>query len=181
MYVKFLNNEWVLGWKVGIDEMGFFFVFYIEYFRQFLEFFKNLYCIIMIIFEDQNDSDDEILNFLNQKILLLEKGDKKVEYGRYDQFGQFEMSEILIQMNNGNLIEEFIQRFWIGFLVNVLSFKILCIIWRIVLIVCGIFLGVLFCGGFFFICVYSFGYIYRVLGIIMGVVFFLVLIGVVGS
>lgn len=59
--------------------MGFFFVFYIEYFRQFLEFFKNLYCIIMIIFEDQNDSDDEILNFLKQKILLLEKGDKKVE------------------------------------------------------------------------------------------------------
>lgn len=79
MYVKFLNNEWVLGWKVGIDEMGFFFVFYIEYFRQFLEFFKNLYCIIMIIFEDQNDSDDEILNVLKQKILLLEKGDKKVE------------------------------------------------------------------------------------------------------
>lgn len=79
MYVKFLNNEWVLGWKVGIDEMGFFFVFYIEYFRQFLEFFKNLYCIIMIIFEDQNDSDDEILDFVKQKILLLEKGDKKVE------------------------------------------------------------------------------------------------------
>lgn len=79
MYVKFLNNEWVLGWKVGIDEMGFFFVFYIEYFRQFLEFFRNLYCIIMIIFEDQNDSDDEILNVLKQKILLLEKGDKKVE------------------------------------------------------------------------------------------------------
>lgn len=79
MYVKFLNNEWVLGWKVGIDEMGFFFVFYIEYFRQFLEFFKNLYCIIMIIFEDQNDSDDEILNVLKQKILLLEKGEKKVE------------------------------------------------------------------------------------------------------
>lgn len=79
MYVKFLNNEWVLGWKVGIDEMGFFFVFYIEYFRQFLEFFRNLYCIIMIIFEDQNDSDDEILNVLKQKILLLEKGEKKVE------------------------------------------------------------------------------------------------------
>lgn len=79
MYVKFLNNEWVLGWKVGIDEMGFFFVFYIEYFRQFLEFFKNLYCIIMIIFEDQNGSDDEILNVLKQKILLLEKGEKKVE------------------------------------------------------------------------------------------------------
>lgn len=79
MYVKFLNNEWVLGWKVGIDEMGFFFVFYIEYFRQFLEFFKNLYCIIMIIFEDQNDCDGEILNVLKQKILLLEKGDKKVE------------------------------------------------------------------------------------------------------
>lgn len=79
MYVKFLNKEWVLGWKVGIDEMGFFFVFYIEYFRQFLEFFRNLYCIIMIIFEDQNDSDDEILDFVKQKILLLEKGDKKVE------------------------------------------------------------------------------------------------------
>lgn len=180
-HVKPLNNEWALGRKVGTDETGFFPVSYTEYSRQSPELPKNPHRTTMIIPEDQNDSDDETPNVLKQKTPLPEKGDKKAEQGRYDQPGQFEMSEIPIQTNNGNLIEELSQRLRTGFPVNALSPKTSRIIRRIVLMVCGILLGALFCGGLFSICVYSFGYTYRVSGIITGVAFLLVLIGAVGS
>lgn len=205
-HVKPLNKEWALGRNVRTDETGFFPVSYTEYSSQSPELPRKPHRTTLILAEDQNDSDDETIddktpNLLKQKTPMLKKGDgdinlaagytsplikaksyhKKAEQRKYDQPGQLEMNEEALQTNTGNLIEELTQRLRTGFPINALSPKTSRIIRRIVLMVCGILLGALFCGGLFSICVFSFGYTYKVSGIITGVAFLLVLIGAVGS
>ena len=167
-HVKPLNNGWAYGRNARTKETGFFPMSFTKQGRFAStkqgkpELPNSSHRTTMILSGEQSDSDEN----------------ESHKEGR-NALRELEMNEDILQKNTRTLIGELTSRLQNG--IPLLSPRTASLIRRIVLAVCGVLLGALFCGALFSICVFSFKYSYRTSGIITGVVFLLVLIGVAGS
>ncbi|XP_061188688.1 DC-STAMP domain-containing protein 2-like [Saccostrea echinata] len=184
-HVKVLNKEWALGRNTRTKKTGCFPISFIEYdqslwnrfsFNQNPKLPKTSHRTTIIEAADSDESDDnnEDKNISNdtQKTLPAEENQHPSHYT---------INEEILQKNTRALIDELKLRLQSKNPTRSMSYRTQSLIRRIIVAVCGILLGAILCGALFSICLFSFGYTYKVSGIVTGTVFLLVLIGVGGS
>ncbi|XP_062579679.1 DC-STAMP domain-containing protein 2-like [Saccostrea cucullata] len=205
-HVKVLNKEWALGRNKRTKKTGCFPISFIEYdkslwnrlsFNQKPKIPKTSHRTTVIETADYSESDDEEMTMTSETQKTLPAKDElfpshvtnltklikaKSYHGKAkEKKYEYTMNAEILQKNTRTLIDELKLRLQSKNPTRSMSFRTQSLIRRIVVAVCGVLLGAILCGALFSICVFSFGYSYKVSGIVTGSVFLLVLIGVGGS
>jgi hypothetical protein len=208
-HVKVLNNEWALGENKRTKKTGSFPTSFIDFDKSIWSRIsvrnkpkppKSSHNTTIIESENQTESDGYENEANQTQSSVQSKGEKhssniakknvqliktksyhkkkcKSRSYLYDN----SMNEERMKKNTINLIEELTSKLLQRDPNKSILYRRRYLIKRIIVAICGIILGALFCGTLFSICIFSFGYSYKMSGIITGIAFLLVLIGAAGS